>query len=98
MSELPAPHTWKAPAHDPLCRQQHWEGGDCFDCRLIAKVRADERKQVVAEYVPVLMAHLLQRTDLRAQVEALPVLSLLSGNYVNLDDVLALPAIGGGDE
>lgn len=48
MSELPAPHTWKAP-HDPLCRQQHWEGGDCFDCRLIAKVRADERADLRAE-------------------------------------------------
>jgi hypothetical protein len=48
MSELSAPHTWKAPSHDPLCRQQHWEGGDCFDCRLIAKVRADERERNIS--------------------------------------------------
>ena len=70
--------------HDPLCRQQHWEGGDCFDCRLIAKVRADER------------------ADLRAKVEALPVVLGLSSldasltrdasltDAVRLRDVLAL--------
>lgn len=29
--------------HDSLCRQQYWTGDDCFDCRLIARVRADER-------------------------------------------------------
>lgn len=31
--------------HDSLCRQQYWTGSDCFDCRLIARVRSDEREQ-----------------------------------------------------
>lgn len=53
--------------HDPLCRQQHWDGGDCFDCRLIARVRADEREAWL------LMAAIdkVQMADLRAKVEAL---------------------------
>jgi hypothetical protein len=52
--------------HDPLCRQRHWEGGDCFDCRLIAKVRADERERMmrVGYIEPILL-------DLRAEIQAM---------------------------
>lgn len=73
MSE-PAQHTRKAPAHDPFCRQQHWEGGNCFDCHLIADVRADERVGMgplwrggVAEVEAETRAQVLD--DLRARVE-----------------------------
>jgi len=97
---MPAPHTWKAPSHDPLCRQQHWEGGDCFDCRLIAKVRADERERNreadgVAAYLAVEKALI----DLRASVEALTARgvvypydldSLVPETLVYRTDVLAL--------
>jgi len=57
---------YAALSHDPLCRQQHWDGGDCFDCRLIAKVRADERH--VGLHIT---ANLLEeyRDGLRAKVE-----------------------------
>ena len=92
MSELPAPHTWRAPAHDPLCRQQHWEGGDCFDCRLITKVRAEyegEREaweETMRRYVNGVLA------DLRAKVDALPwiVSTAPAEGFVLRADVLAL--------
>jgi len=105
MSELPAPHTWKAPAtvHDSLCRQQHWEGGDCFDCRLIAKVRADEMEKAYADVIPrVRMAH----AQLRAKVEALTPIGvvyphgldvLVPRTLIDRADVLAL-LDGNGDE
>ena len=61
------------PNHDPLCRYS-WnpkaEPGAC-DCDMIARVRAEERKQIVAEYVPVIMEHLRILADLRARVESL---------------------------
>ena len=59
--------------HDTLCRQQHWEGGDCFDCRLIAKVRADERARILDSlHTQRELADDDQRwADLRAKVEAL---------------------------
>ena len=55
---------YAALSHDPLCRQQHWDGGDCFDCRLIAKVRADERERHTVNN-PLLLA------DLRAEVQVM---------------------------
>jgi hypothetical protein len=62
--------------HDPLCRQQHWEGGDCFDCRLIAKVRADERGRQEEGWAArlnstVAWAENGVRAELRAKVGAL---------------------------
>jgi hypothetical protein len=94
------PDVIKVPAqkvdHDPLCRQQHWDGGDCFDCRLIAKVRADERDAVKAEYVPVLMEHLRILADLRAKIETLPIWEDSQGwKVMSYLDVVALLDGGG---
>jgi len=72
-----------------MCRQQHWEGGDCFDCRLIAKVRADEREHTAFLHEALLRNQL---ADLRAQVEALPtyVKEPDEREYLILSDMLAL--------
>lgn len=47
--------------HDPLCDVQHmtsclWAGDVCVRCRLIAKVREDERQRVRATVIPILVA------------------------------------------
>jgi len=75
--------------HDALCRQHHWAGVDCFDCRLIAKVRADEGKRDAIAEVERAWA---ERADLRAKVEALvPVAEDESGGaWLWRSDVLAL--------
>jgi len=86
-------------AHDPLCRQQHWEGGDCFDCRLIAKVRADERERAEIECphlleAAALAAQVIDVANLRAKVEGLRDSAgrtgASSGWRVSRADVLAL--------
>ena len=59
--------------------------------QLESLIRADERKQIVAEYVPVLMEHLRVLADLRAKVEALPEpIDTLSISSIARADVLAL--------
>ena len=54
-------------SHDPLCRQQYWNGGDCFDCRLIAKVRADERERKNERYAAMMMALSEELLNARAE-------------------------------
>lgn len=82
MSELPSPHTWKAPeTHDPLPEEA------ARVARLIAEARADERENGhwVLAYRDALMGRL------RAQVEALPVQwKTLGAEWIRRDDVLAL--------
>jgi hypothetical protein len=60
-------------------------------------IRADERKSVKAEYVPVLMEHLRILADLRAQVEALPG-AHLSGDARGVVYRAAVLALIGGSE
>jgi hypothetical protein len=102
MSELPAPHTWKAPAHDPLC-PTYMEGvvNPCPFCTVIAKVRADEQrwKPPLDSLVRANQRLIQQRADIRAQVDALrePDDAWKSDAYnAAIDDVLDL--IDGGSD
>lgn len=100
MSELPAPHTWKAPAsdHDPYCR---WPSVPCACADFAAaraEARADERAQILLDGEdPSSAWHLEylqdQANTLRAKVEALsgyPPFGDHPGAWVLRDEVLAL--------
>jgi hypothetical protein len=87
MSELPAPHTWKAPAHDPLCSHDtHPYPATCETCILIARVRADERERVMA----VARVNSNLAADLRAKVKVLPHSRWVGTAWILRADVLAL--------